>query len=169
MKEQPSDESLASEIPPDRLSEVHCVAVCFRQDGHILIAKRPSSKRRFPDRFEFGCGQLKVRETFQECLLRSYKESFDAILDFGQELVPIRTYIIEDDEENRKIPGIIFVARITNQDTVKEKKHTEIKWIAPNEVDSFSSDQLVPDFKKTAKQAIDVWNASEKNKKTNRK
>lgn len=144
------------------LTEVHCVAVCFNQDGHILIAKRPKDKRRYPDIWEFGCGQLKKSQDFTECLIESYKEDFGANLDFHSRLTPISTYLMEDDLEGRKIPGIIFIATILNPDDLEEKYsraiHSAIDWFNPENLGSIEESLYINDFKDTvikAKRAYD--------------
>ncbi|WP_339196683.1 NUDIX domain-containing protein [Solibacillus sp. FSL R5-0449] len=142
-------------------AEVHCVAVCFNENGHILIAKRPPDKRRFPGVWEFGCGQLKKAQDFTECLTESYKEDFGANIDFYSKLTPISTYIMEDRLEGRKIPGIIFIARVLNPDDVSENysraNHSDIKWFDPKELDSIEVSDYVSDFKDTIMKATKAY------------
>lgn len=148
---------LISPNPSFSLPMVHCVAVCFRDDGFILIARRPPKKRRFPNCWEFGCGQLKLTETFEECLKQSYQSDFGIELDFLGELHPIRTFKLQ--EADMQIPGIIFIARVTNPEKAIAIRHEEINWIKEEEGYRFSENDCVPDFKETIKLAFQAWNA----------
>jgi ADP-ribose pyrophosphatase YjhB (NUDIX family) len=152
---QKDDKAFAG-ILPATLVELHCVAVCFDKEDKILIARRLPDKRRFPSKWEFGCGQLRVSETFQECLQRSYKEDFGAELSFGNRLQPITTYFIDEQDERRKIPGAIFLAFVNNPEQVKALRHSEIDWLNLNSIDSLSDDDCVPDLKDTIHRAIKV-------------
>lgn len=148
------------EIPKERTAEIHCVAICFSPDGLVLAARRPPTKRRFPNALEFGCGQLKLGESFSACLIRAYKDDFGVNLKFGERAIPIATFEIHDSEEKRVIPGIIFIAEITNPEVVEHnfsrKKHGEIVWINPEKFD-LSNDNCVPDFEATLKTAFERW------------
>lgn len=124
--------------------EVHCVAVCFRDDGRVLVAKRPKDKRRYPDTWEFGCGQLAEGETFEQSLKRNYKADFGIDLEFRGEPRPIQSYVIPDAGENRSIPGVVFVAFVTNPGDVKPTKHTAIDWIDATEFPKDPNAQYIP-------------------------
>lgn len=139
------------------LVEVHCVAVCFRADGRALIARREASKRRFPEHWEFGCGQLSAFETFEECLRRAYREDFGAELRFDGPPVPVKTYTIGDADEGRVIPGIIFVAEVTNPDEVRPRKHSAVDWIDPGKPDAVVGGKCVPDLADTLASAYRAW------------
>ncbi len=142
---------------PGGLIEVHCVAVCFRANGYVLIAQRHADKRRFPGHWEFGCGQLDAFETFEQCLQRSYHEDFNAHLKFSDPIVPIRTYTIGGGAEKRRIPGIIFLADVTNHDQVKAQRHAKVEWIDPlAPIDAAFAD-CVPNFAMTLRQASEIW------------
>jgi len=137
------------EIPKDRYAEIHCVAVCFSATGAILAAKRPSTKRRFPNCLEFGCGQLRLGESFSDCLRRAYKDDFGVDLILPEPLMPISIYEIRDADEHRVIPGIIFIADIANDADVakrfSQQKHSEIVWLDPG---AFKSGQRIGTIKK---------------------
>ncbi|MEW6237308.1 MAG: NUDIX domain-containing protein [Candidatus Omnitrophota bacterium] len=147
------------EIPKAYSVEVHCVAVCFDKEGKILIAKRARDKNRFPNRWEFGCGQLAINETFEKCLSRNYKKDFGVELSFDDKLIPISSYIIEDNDR-RKIPGVIFIAYVENPDKAERKSssHSMIKWINSQNLYDLDDNECVPDFKDTARRAFEVWN-----------
>lgn len=139
------------------LVEVHCVAVCFRDDGRALVARRSHDKRRFPGQWEFGCGQLSAFESFADCLRRAYHEDFGAELVIEDHPLPVSTYTIEDPAEGRHIPGIIFAVGIANPDDVKLRKHIDIDWIDPERPDLRTSDGCVPNLEETLRHAAQVW------------
>lgn len=143
-------EVIEIEIPRDRFAEIHCVAICFDEKENVLVGKRPNSKKRLPGVWEFGCGQLKLGESFATCLSRTYKEDFSANLDFLGEPIPVATFSIHDEDENREIPGIIFAAKISNAEEVSKnhikEKHSEIKWLPLNQVSNVRQDEYVPGF-----------------------
>lgn len=144
------------------MTEVHCVAICFDKKGNILLGKRPSNKRRFPGIWEFGCGQLKKFQSFEDCLKESYKEDFAADLDFFDKLTPVSTYLVHDINEGRSIPGIIFIARILNATEVESNysqvAHPEVKWFNPEEdLTTCVEDEYVKDFKDTVDKAVKAF------------
>jgi hypothetical protein len=153
----PRRESIEIEIPSDRFAEVHCAAVCFAPDGRVLAAKRPVTKRRFPNCFEFGCGQLRLGESFGDCLRRAYKDDFGVELAMSHPLAPVGTFEIQDTDENRIIPGLIFLAEIRDPSVVEanfsREKHSEIIWLNPATQDP-APETCVPDFRATIEKAV---------------
>lgn len=146
--------------------EVHLVALCFRpSDGHILIGRRLPTKRRLPNMWEFGCGQLRLGETWADCLRRSYKDDFAAELTFSGAAgtpLPIRTFEMEDRDERRRIPGMIFIAEVADHTAVRRsEKHSEIEWLDPTKPASWpAAVTCVPDFVETVKLAHQAWLAT---------
>ena len=94
-----------------------------------------------------------MTETFEDCLSRSYKEDFNAELDFGGSLQPVRTFSIYDADGDREIPGIIFVATVQNYESVTSQNHTDIDWANPNDLDDFADSDCVDGFKETIRLA----------------
>jgi hypothetical protein len=141
-------------------AEVHCVAVCISPDGRVLAARRPESKRRFAKKFEFGCGQLRWGDSFEDCLRRAYADDFGARLKFPEPLIPISTFQLDDPEEKRQIPGIIFFAEVENPLEIETKfsreKHSEIIWIEPHKL-PLSNNDCVPNFATALLEACEQW------------
>lgn len=137
--------------------EVHCVAVCFREDGRVLVAKRPKDKRRYPDIWEFGCGQLAEGETFEESLRRNYKADFGVDLDFKGQPRPIQSYAIPDKVGH--IPGVVFVAFVRNAEDVTPTKHTAIDWIDPGHFPEGADNQYVPATRERLRLAVSARDA----------
>lgn len=140
-------------VPVQRISEVHCVAVCFNNDGHILLGKRPQTKRTAAGKWEFGCGQLNVFKDFETALVESYKQDFEIEINFGNELRPVRTFDIPN--PSRKISGIIFIAR-TNDRHIKNNGHDQVKWFNPEDLAGINLSEYVDDFDKSVKAACET-------------
>jgi isopentenyldiphosphate isomerase len=143
------------DIPKDRLAEIHCAAICFDKNGRMLIAKRRADKKRLPGLWEFGCGQLRINQTIEECLIQNYRNDFNANLTFpGNNLIPINTYKFIIEEENRVVPGILFLALITNPEEVNNNKHESLRWIKEEDLSTIKEDECVEGFHQSAKLAF---------------
>ncbi|MED4990109.1 hypothetical protein ETC01_00715 [Geobacillus sp. NFOSA3] len=157
----PSANNLLSSIPEEKKAEVHCAAICFTSNGKLLIAKRPDHKS-LGGKWEFGCGQIRMDQSFKDCIIESYKQDFGAnvevICDNG-EPIPVATYtFIKND---RAIPGILFVAKVLNPEEVEKSylrsKHSEIKWIDIQDIDSLNENDCVKDLKLNAIKAKEIF------------
>lgn len=124
--------------------EVHGVAVCRRDDGRVLVAKRPQSKKSHKGKWEFGCAQLRAGESFEEAIRRDYLSAFGASVSDLDAVNPLSTYAFQRD--GRTIPGVIMAARVTNPDGCKATKHDAIEWIDPANVPSHVGTNAVPDL-----------------------
>jgi hypothetical protein len=140
-------------IPSDRLSELHLVAICVNEKEEILISKR-TKKDDLPNKWEFGCAQLHLYQTFSEAMQECYKNDFGLDLSFWEETpTPIGQYTLtKKKEENRVVPGLIFVASVVSNQINIEKidatKHSEIKWVTLKISKELGKDDCVPDFHK---------------------
>lgn len=135
---------------------VHCVALCFRDDGRILVAKRPDEKRRFKGHWELGCGQLAPFETFAMCLKRAYLRDFGVTLAVPDEPIPIGSYVIDDASDKRMVPGIVFLAEVPEADAVKSLKHSDVRWIEPTDEAIFELGESVPNLARTVKRGVEA-------------
>jgi len=147
-------------VPQARQSEVHCAAICFSSEGKLMIAKRPSHKRRLAGLWQFGCGQLSLNQSFQDCLIKSYMHDFGIKLNLlGDDPIPVATYTVQG-EKNRKIPGILFLAvvdQVPANQSYLETKHDEVKWVEINYLDDKADEEFVPKFKESAKLAYELF------------
>lgn len=149
-------------ILQDRLAEVHCAAICFNREGKLLVGKRPQNKRRLQGIWEFGCGQLEINQDIKSCLIKNYKNDFDADLNFvSSQPIPVTTYSVQIAEEARIVPGILFFSIIENPDGVEanfnREKHSEIKWIEKSELQTLSEDEYVENFINSAQLAFETY------------
>ncbi|MHA4213479.1 NUDIX domain-containing protein [Bacillus cereus] len=137
-------------VPVERISEVHCVAVCFNNEGEILLGKRPKTKRVAAGKWEFGCGQLSVSKDFESALVTSYQKDFGVRINFGSELRPVRIFQVPN--PIRAISGIIFIAKTENRD-IQKNSHDEVIWFNPNDIQKVDLREYVDDFEKSVRVA----------------
>ena len=87
-------------------------------------------------------------------------EDFAVDLDLADDPIPVATFKLEDKEERRTIPGIIFAARVKNPDAAAagslKEKHSEIKWIPAEEIRAVRKEEFVPDFIENVERAL-AW------------
>lgn len=136
----------------DRHAEVHCVAICFNDQGEVLIGKR-TKKEDSPlsEKWEFGCAQLKEGLTFEEAIRIDYRH------DFGVDIEavcpdPVTTYVIP----GKNVGGVIFVAKVIDSSVSKNNKHQDHIWSHPEMV-SFKEDECVPNFSRTLDRATEIY------------
>jgi isopentenyldiphosphate isomerase len=150
-------------IPKDRQTEVHCVGVCFNNDGNIFLARRHKDKKNFSEKWEFGCAQLSISETFKSCLDNYYSKEFGFNIEFKDNLpIPIKVYDFVSSKDGRTIPGVIFVAFVKDYSNLKidTTQHSEYTWFAPSEIPNISIDDYIDGFQDTvsiAKEFYDKW------------
>lgn len=154
-------------IPPtynvsrERLAEIHCAAICFNYEGKMLMAKRRHDKPVLGGKWEFGCGQLEINQTIKDCLRKNYMKDFNANLEFpNDELIPITTYNFKIEEENRIVPGILFLTLIKDTSNLINNKHDEIQFVSEEELLSIPINDCVGDFHKSARLAYRSFSAN---------
>lgn len=134
---------------PEKHSEVHCVAICFGENGKFLAARRSSEKRFLPNVWEFGCGQLRLNQSFDSILSESYLQDFNIEID-KTTLKVISYYTITKPES--VIPGIIFATKVRSIDTLKYSsgKHQDARFLELSEIDALTGGNFVENFKANA-------------------
>lgn len=136
--------------------DVHVVAVCINNKNEVLIAKRSNRKNTYPDKWEFGCGQIMINETFPQCLTRAYKRDFGVIISEAS-LVPIKIYKIEKNDMRTVTPGLIFSAEClanTQNVSFNKEKHSDVRWVAKDKIKELVNSDHVPDFYETIELAF---------------
>ena len=146
-------------VPPDRLSELHLVAICIDENKRVLISKR-TQKDDLPEKWEFGCSQLHLNQSFANAMIEGYKKDFGFDLSFSDNMpTPISQYkLIKHKENNRIIPGLIFVGRVDsskcNENLLDQNKHSEARWLSLEDAGALKPDECVPDFHDNVKKAF---------------
>jgi isopentenyldiphosphate isomerase len=124
--------------------EVHCVGVCRSPDGKVLIAQRLSTKSVHPNKWEFGCAQLRPGENFTDAIKRDYRDDFGASVDTVDLDAPLGTYSFP--RANGIVPGLILAATVTNPMDCKAVRHQALQWIDPANVPADLLKMAVPDL-----------------------
>lgn len=145
----------ATALPALPQLEVHVAAIVMSPDGKALIARRRASKRLLPRRWEFGCGQLRVGQSVEDCLRASYLEDFRLHILIPEPTVLVATYTISD-PTRLTIPGLIFLAETTEPERAQALRHEETRWVSPDnpEVDEA---EVVPGFRTNLSRALKLW------------
>jgi isopentenyldiphosphate isomerase len=153
-KEQLNSSNSESFVTLNADVELHCVAMCFNPKGEILVGKRGKDKVIEPNKWEFGCGQLRGGQDIPTCLKQSYEEDFGVNIKLPKSLLPVGTFNLKAKPQKTAI-GLIFIADVAKPEKAENKKHQEIKWINPKDL-PFSPDECVPDFKEDVDKALKI-------------
>lgn len=118
-------------INANTMLEVHCVAVCYLPPDKVIMFRRDSNAAWFPDKWDFGCCQIRCGQSFKENLEKDYKEKYNIDIEI---LDPIKEYYFENDS-HKIIPGVRFVAQIKDYSNIdiKDKEYSEYKEILIND------------------------------------
>ena len=126
--------------------EVHVAGTCFKRENattKVLVAKRSSSRKIYPNLYE-GCGgQLAPNENFITGVERHYKLEFGLDIEVYEHLN--KFYYIQQPNEPI-IPGIRFVCKYIEGNPLSEN-HTEIKWMSSDEINRIPKEKFIPGLK----------------------
>ncbi len=136
--------------------EVHIAGLCFKEN-QVLLAKRASHKKLYPNYWE-GCGgQVQSGENFEEAIIRKFKEELGVIIK-NQRV--FKTYeIITPKDEQLKIPGLRFICSfdkyLNHPSPTITPEHTEYRWVNLTELNQLN---LIPGLKEDIKEAYKLVN-----------
>ena len=135
--------------------EVHAAGICFDGDK-VLVAKRSSQRKLFPDLWECGGGQIEAGENFEQAVLRQLKQELGII---AEPVKLFNTYeILTPNSEQKKIPGIKFICRIkgfkNNKEPQISEEHSEWKW---QPIDGLDKLEFIPGLKEDIKIAYSEY------------
>lgn len=144
--------------------ELHCAAVCFNENGELLIVQR-CDKDFLPGKWEFGCAKANYTVDLVEIIQNEYKQDFGIeiklMLDenrIDKQPVPLAVYTIKRNEEIHK--GIIFIADIIGGevDLTESKKHEKYRFVKESEISDLEKENIefVPDALDTMRKAFDL-------------
>jgi len=142
--------------------EVHVAGVCCKKENgvsYILLGKRVSTRRLYPNKYE-GCGgQLALNETFVNGVKRHYK------LEYGIEVDVIKDahLLYEIQVPNEPIiPGISFLCKYLNGEPMSNN-HETLKWYTEEDFNKIPETDFIPGFKKEAMYFFEKFNCEETN------
>ena len=120
----------------------------IRNKDKYLIAKRTATKKFSPNQWEFISGFIDAPESSEETIIREIKEELGVK---GSVVKKSNSFVIADDEGEWTV--IPFLVKLDTQDIqVNQEDHSEIKWVAANELssypdlESFMDNEGVQDF-----------------------
>lgn len=157
----------AKKIPFDKLSELHLAAICVNERDEILISRR-TRKDDLSERWEFGCAQLHINQSFADAIRECYLKDFKIDVTFFENLpTPIGQYCLrKSKEDNRLVPGLIFVAKVDSRQLEKKQidstSHSEVRWITAETSKNIGHEECVPDFHQ---RIIDAYSYIEEKRK----
>ena len=134
--------------------EVHVAGLCFKENK-VLLAKRSSHKKLFPEYWE-GCGgQVQSDENFEEAITRKFKEELGIVVKTPK---LFKTYeILTPNSNQKKIPGLRFICFFESYFNGKSSQitteHTEYRWVHLNELDQLN---LIPSLKEDITEAFQL-------------
>jgi class 3 adenylate cyclase len=132
--------------------EVHVAGILFKREdnkNYVLLGKRSSTRRLYPNLYE-GCGgQLSANELFTDGVKRHYK------LEYGIDNINViekehMFYHIWHPNEPI-IPGITFLCECPNEVSIKKKitpeNHITVDWVSETEFEEKSNAEFIPQVK----------------------
>ncbi|WP_153049262.1 hypothetical protein [Streptococcus suis] len=98
--------------------DIHLAAILFNDKGEVLLLKR-GGKKSSPDKFDFGCTNLREGRKIKESLEEYYKFGDDSSLELlinetTQKPIPISLYEYEKSKE-QIINGLLFAGKLNIQ------------------------------------------------------
>ena len=133
-------------------------AVIVDDDGRIFIQRRSKDRKLFPDTWDIVGGHLEPGETLEDALHREVREetgwSVSIILgELGE-----HTYIGDDGLERVETDYLVRVDGDLSRPRLEAGKHTEFRWIAPDDIAVLDENRGVDDglVRQIAEQGFDT-------------
>lgn len=140
--------------------EVHVAGICFQEfeDGvKVLIGKRQSFRKLYPNLWECGGGQVKEGENFEEAIIRHFKNELGVIVEV---VAPIGIYeILTPELDQKKIPGLKFLCQLKGyvngkEPQIDEREFSEWRW---QPIDKLDELEFIPGISKDIQQAYQKY------------
>jgi len=126
--------------------EVHIAGICFKKEKdipYVLLGKRSSERKLYPDLYE-GCGgQLASGESFIDGVKRHYELEYRIEVEVFEE--EHKFYSIQYPNEPF-IQGVIFLCEYKKGEP-KSENHEYSKWFSREEFDEISEKEFIPGLK----------------------
>jgi len=109
------------------------VSAILKNKNKYLIAKRASSKKYAPEKWEFISGFVDENKSAENIILKELMEEIKAKGEIIKKLTP---YIIND-EEARWIIVPFIIKILGNRLKINKNEHSEVKWVSARELTRF--------------------------------
>jgi len=123
---------------------INVVGAVLIKENSIILGRRASNLKNFPDLFEFPGGKIEKRETPEQALQRELKEE----LDIGVDITDIHTFTGNKSshtiEKSGKIINLtLFIVKKWHGE-LKTKKHihSELAYVETKKLDTF--EEMIP-------------------------
>lgn len=151
-------------VPREKLKEtpeVHVAGMCIdtndRRGAKILIAKRTSTRRLYPNLYE-GCGgQLARSESFEAGVSRHFQLEMNISVRVEK---GIHCFYEIKEADEPLIPGIRFLCYRVSDSDPRSANHSEIKWLFASELRNMSASEFIPGLKDDFIKLLEQYEAS---------
>ncbi|MEK6928076.1 MAG: NUDIX domain-containing protein [Nanoarchaeota archaeon] len=113
----------------------------IKHKSKYLLAKRASTKKNAPNKWEFISGFVDTKETTEQIILREMKEE----IKLEGKLIKSANPLTIQDKEARWIIIPFLIEANTNKVTINPKDHSEAIWISKEELKKYKD--LFPEIK----------------------
>lgn len=139
--------------------EVHVCGICFKHDPRrVLITKRSAKKELYPGMLECCGGQLEPGESFQEGVIRHYREELGIEVSVPKYRGGVfSTYVIQNGKEG-VIPGIRFLCSYESGDLLEPTEWTYdwAQWFTFEELQPLPGADFVPGLRRLIHSSFQV-------------
>lgn len=164
MKEILEKNSSMDKVLNHTMLELHCAVICYRKiknEVEVFIAKRSETRPYNPNKWEFGCAKAVTDMKLKERIEKEYKNDFGLEIELeydqnreGKQPVPLAVFELPKD--NLYHQGLILIAKVKKETPLKfdKKKFSECIWIKKSDIEKYSKEPSVDDFKNSLEKAF---------------
>jgi 8-oxo-dGTP diphosphatase len=133
----------------NKLHIVTAVAVIVRDDGKILLLKRASHEKVYPNCFTFPGGKVEGNDTISETLVKEVREECGLVLRPGAVLLKEKS-IGRPDGSTSKSLSFLCTVESTENVVIDENDFTEYMWASLSDLASIEHVGIESEFIKVA-------------------
>jgi 8-oxo-dGTP pyrophosphatase MutT (NUDIX family) len=128
--------------PPAPRPPLRCAgALILDDDGRIFVQRRAADRTLFPDTWDIVGGHVEAGESTMETLRREISEETGWRLTHVLAELPPVTYTGEDGRDRVEEDFLVRVEGDLRRPRLEQGKHTEYRWIGPDEVEALIGDR----------------------------
>jgi len=138
--------------------EVHVAGICVKRENNdisVLVAKRNSDRKLYPDIFECGGGQLASSESFTDGVKRHFSSEMHIEVDVKENIYKL--YEIKQPGV-QKIPGIEFLCEFKGG-KFQSNNHSEHRWVTEEQLELIPEKEFIPGIREDIIYFIEQYRA----------